>query len=474
MVSGDPELREFVPVPLSGADLTGVLFTDGEVMLRGIFGTSVGTVDDLLKSVFWENLSERHIVPCTRVLESDAIPRSMRHFSMVLEHEAIAPVTYPREWSFEMVRKAALAFLDIVELGDATDYTCKDAHLYNWVFRGTCPVWVDIGSLVPRVSEYSVPWLESFSSDVLFPLRLWDGGMASLATRAVGNPAHPVSTDEAIACIHPVLRGNGILARDLRYAYRGFVFANTIPETSGFRRGVKYLFRTKTMDQVRHLRRSVSRLSYDAPTAWGQYHAEFLDETNRIRPDSRFNRIIELLNDYSPSSVLDLAGNAGVLSEEIAVKMPGTHVCCTDYDAKAIDLLFQRQVRHPTPGLVMAVHDFMSPDANPAEISPVLRFMSDCVLALGVSHHLLLTQGYGYDNIFRALRSYSRRLVFVEYMPLGLHDGTRAPPLPEWYTRENFEASFLKFFTVLHTEQLDVNRILYIGQIRPGIEECVP
>ena len=116
--------------------------------------------------------------------------------------------------------------------------------------------------------------------------------------------------------------------------------------------------------------------------------------------------------------------------------------------------------------LSMAMFDFMESESNFAEIKPQIRFKSDCVIALAVTHHLLLSQGYGYDRIFETIKSYSNRLVFIEFMPLGLYDGRQAPSLPKWYNKENFEASFLKYFTVLQIEQLEINRILYIGQLR--------
>jgi hypothetical protein len=206
-------------------------------------------------------------------------------------------------------------------------------------------------------------------------------------------------------------------------------------------------------------------LSYSASSQWGHYHREFLDNNNQVKQDPRFLRISDLVQDYSPSSVLELAGNAGALTLPMAEKLPGVPVICTDFDSGAIDFLFRRIQRNPLQNFSMAVLDFMSPELNSAEKDPQTRFKSDCVIALAVTHHLLLSQGYRFDQIFKTIGSYSNRIVFIEYMPLGLYDGEKAPQPPLWYTQENFEESFSKFFTVLRVEQLDINRILYIGQI---------
>jgi len=462
------ESEEYLPVPLSGADPVGVLYTNGSVFLRGIHECGIEQIQNLLKSEFWAELSRRKVIPKTRILDRNLIPDSMQHFPLVLEHETLSPVTYPHEWSFEMVKTAGLAFLDIVELADKYGYTCKDAHLYNWLFRGTQPVWVDIGSFMPLPSSTSntLPWLESFYSNVLTPLTIWSDGMPFLANRAIGCPARLFSIDDAIAYNHALFRGQGMLVRNLRFVFRVLFFANSIPENTTLRRGVKHLFMKKPSRKIIQLRNKIQKIFYATPSSWGQYHDEYFDKNNKIKADPRFTRISELIQAYSPSSILDLAGNAGVLSQLIAERLPEVHIICTDYDSNAIDHLYHRIQKHPLSNLSMAVHDFMSPESNSSEKNPQNRFKSDCVIALAVTHHLLLSQGYQYDQIFKIIGSYSNRIVFIEYMPLGLHDGHQSPQLPHWYTQENFEKSFSKFFTLLHTEQLDINRVLFIGQVR--------
>jgi len=392
----------------------------------------------------------------------------MDYFPIVLESEAISPVTYPHEWSFEMVKTTALAFLDLVELADAYGYTIKDAHLYNWVFNSVQPVWVDISSFISlSVSPDSRPWIEEFYANVLTPLNLWNYGMPFLANRAVSCPGRLINIDEAIACNHSNLKGQSVIVRKIRYIVRFFLFANRIPENTVLRRCIKYLFLRKLSKKITQLRNRIKDLNYITPSQWGQYYAQYPNKKNNpITTEARFVRLLELIRSYSPTSILELAGNVGLLSQDLAEKLPEIPVICTDYDTNAIDSLFRQIQKIPMSNLSMAMFDFMESESNFAEIKPQIRFKSDCVIALAVTHHLLLSQGYGYDRIFETIKSYSNRLVFIEFMPLGLYDGRQAPSLPKWYNKENFEASFLKYFTVLQIEQLEINRILYIGQLR--------
>lgn len=458
--------RNYFPVSLSGADSVGVLYTNGNTFLRGIHESSVEQMQSLLGSPFWEELSRRNLVPETRILDRNSVPQSMRHFPLVLEHESISPVSYPYEWSFEMVKSIGLAYLEILELANKFGYSCKDAHPYNWLFRGTNPVWVDIGSFVKlSPSSYSLPWLESFYSCVITPLTIWNDGMPFLATRAMGSPSKLFTIDEAIAYNHFFLRGQGVVMRNLRYGFRALFFANNIPENTIVRCVVKRLFKKNPSKKIVQLKKKVQKIFFAPSTSWGQYHAEYFDENDQVKADPRFTRIVDLIQEYSPSSILELAGNAGVLSQLIAEKLPNIPIICTDYDSGAIDLLFRRIQKVPLSNLSMLVLDFMSPEFNSAEVKPQLRLKSDCVMALAVTHHLLLSQGYSYDQIFKTIQSYSNRIVFIEYMPLGLYDGYQSPQLPLWYTQKKFEDSFTKYFKILHIEQLDINRILYVGSV---------
>jgi hypothetical protein len=460
------ESDSFLPVLLSGADPAGILYTNGSIFLRGIHKDEVKQMQNLLESDFWENLTKRHLVPKTRILDRNLVPTSMDFFPLVLESEAISPITYPHEWSFEMVKTAALAFLDLVELADSYGYTIKDAHLYNWVFNSVQPVWVDMGSFIslPPFSN-SRPWIESFYANVLTPLNLWNSGMPLLANRAVSCPGRLITIDEAIACNHSYLKGQSVIIRKIRSIFRFFLFANNIPENTILRRRIKYLFLKKLSIQVTQLRNRIKDLNYITPSKWGHYHSQLSHKKNYPIPtDVRFTRLLELIPSYSPSSILELAGNVGLLSQALAKNLPEIPIICTDYDTNAIDSLYKQIQKIPISNLSTAVLDFMVSESNSAEIKPQTRFKSDCVIALAVTHHLLLSQGYGYDRIFETIKSYSNRLVFIEFMPLGLYDGKQAPQLPKRYNKENFEASFLKYFTLLQIEQLDVNRILYVGQ----------
>ena len=242
--------------------------------------------------------------------------------------------------------------------------------------------------------------------------------------------------------------------------------AASIREVSARATIFRALFAKKAPGIFRALRDRIEPLKCPTSSAWGAYQDEYLEATGEFALPRRFERIAELVGQHRPGSVIELAGNSGVLSQAIAERYPGFQVVCSDSDAAAIDRLFGRMKSGALPNLSAAVLDFMVPEYSSAEAAPEKRLASDCVLALAVTHHLLLSQGYDYDTIFGKIRGYTKDLALVEFMPLGLHDGGSAPPLPGWYNLDAFSAAFSRYFERLHVEQLDENRVLLVGRVK--------
>ena len=455
----------FKPVSLSGADPAGVLHTDGRRYLRGIHEAYATEIRQVIESGLIEALSSRALFPATAALNAN-VPDELKRYSLVLEHEAIRPMTYPREWSFGMVKATGLAFLEMLEEAWRRGYTSKDAHLFNFLFQGTRPKWVDIGSFARHDRlDAPLPWLAEFNSGILAPLRMWADGSAYLARSAIRHPSTHLPTDEFLAYRYPWLRGRSAFTAKARWLLGWRSNAASIREVSARATIFRALFAKKAPGIFRDLRNRIEPLECPPSSAWGDYQDEYLDGNGKVVMPRRFERIVELVGQHRPQSVLELAGNSGVLSQVIAERYPGTRVICSDCDAAAIDRLFGRVKSGALPNLSAAVLDFMVPEYTTAEIAPEKRFAGDCVLALAVTHHLLLSQGYDYDTVFAKIRGYTKELAFVEFMPLGLHDGRSAPPLPGWYNLDAFNAAFSRHFERLHVEQLDENRILLVGRV---------
>jgi hypothetical protein len=104
------------------------------------------------------------------VLRCTGLPRGQA--AGLLRHERIPFVSYPYEWPFSMLREAALLQLELVAASLEEGMILKDSSPYNVQWRGSRPVFVDVGSFEPlREGE---PWIgyRQFCMLFLYPLML--------------------------------------------------------------------------------------------------------------------------------------------------------------------------------------------------------------------------------------------------------------------------------------------------------------
>jgi hypothetical protein len=216
---------------------------------------------------------------------------------------------------------------------------------------------------------------------------------------------------------------------------------------------------------LERLRRRVLRRKYRGPGGfWSSYQNS--DRTSMQSP--RFRRIAELIRECGATSSLELAGNQGLFSEELLRAEIVARATCTDADERAVDAAYER-TRLAGGALHTAVLDIIYSIMSPFDDPPMARLRSDAVIALAVTHHLLLTQGVPVEQVLRRIAAFAGRFVFVEFMPLGLWDGAKAPPVPSWYNIEWFRAAFVREFDLWHEELLEPNRVLFCGRLRaPG------
>lgn len=123
--------------------------------------------------LFRSKVAEGTLVATERVA-LDSLPDDLptRGAAAVLRHERIPVVSYPYEWPFGMLKDAALLELELLLAALDEGLVLKDGSPYNVQWRGTSPVFVDVGSF-ERLRE-GEPWAgyRQFCMLALYPLML--------------------------------------------------------------------------------------------------------------------------------------------------------------------------------------------------------------------------------------------------------------------------------------------------------------
>lgn len=170
---------EEIKQPRLHADTLGFTFVWKGHFLRGIYPGSEKQATSYFESGFLDEVVNKGLFPKTWISEFEN-----EQFCMIIEHEMISPMLFATEWNSAMLKDAALMVLDIAEVGWKHGYNMVDCHKLNVMFKINRPVYVDLGSFVPRESG-STGWkpYTSFLRSYYFILKMWTSGVPTLAKR---------------------------------------------------------------------------------------------------------------------------------------------------------------------------------------------------------------------------------------------------------------------------------------------------
>ena len=120
------------------------VFVGDEAVFRGLTAEALEDFGALAESSFFAAALERgDIVATERVDDTADVPGD---WAGVLRHDRIGVLSYPYEWSFEMLRDAARLQLELTREALADKLITKDASAFNIQFVGAKPVFIDVGS----------------------------------------------------------------------------------------------------------------------------------------------------------------------------------------------------------------------------------------------------------------------------------------------------------------------------------------
>jgi hypothetical protein len=473
--------------PLSGGDPRGALFTHGDRLLRGIPAEAETEVRELLDRGILDRLAGKGMIP--RTSKSTAV---IPGYPLVLEHEVLPCVTYAHEWTYTMLQDAALFVLRLREELVAEGFDLADAHCDNVTFHQGRPVWLDIGSLMrnsnPRVWVAERRYRQSFE----YPLQIWRRAGDYVGRRLFAGAEYVPREAAWTTCtwwakwLRPsTLRWLSVMA-DAYAAIPGATVvqlrarAGKVPlvgsvlkvlpapcQDAFFRlvsRGGLPGHRCETGSMARRIQRLAKR-GYS--TVWENYHTGVLKEVASFEQYPRFQRVVAHIEQLRPGSVTEIGANQGALARLIQRKLELSRMVCLDIDDGALDR-FYLQTRGGGLPFYHAVIDTMRPFGTHPKIWPEERFRSEMLVALAVTHHMVLGQSNSVEYTLRRMAQFTSKWIMVEYMPWGLSTTPPEAPVPPAYAADRFDRAFRELFTVIAVEQLEPTRTLYVGSLRPS------
>ncbi|MFN6943433.1 MAG: hypothetical protein ACK4ND_00690 [Cytophagaceae bacterium] len=462
-------------ISTNSRDETGKVFTYNGKIFRAIYKHKTAFVKELLGCGLIEELNQKGMFPKTTISDIE-----LEGFELVLEHEVIYPVVLPPQWTFDMLKDAGEFAIVLNQIALKYGYQTMDCHGYNILFKNNDPVYIDFGSFIKVPSGFK-GWFayENFLQSFYYPLKIAEAGNWYFARLVMlqPDPIPHYSFYYFKSSLYKLFKQKTIdlfLSTFYKFKLIRYFSEEEIKEKTPVSLKKLTIFLNKLgilpfqSTNLNALAKKVKNISIkNIQTEWGAYHNDLQDANGLIKSTLRFDQILSVLKGLEVNSVLELGGNQGVFSRIISERTNIETIICTDYDETAVNLMYNllKKTKHRvTPALL----NFVTPNENYYGARVYERFKSDAVFALALSHHLILTQKMSVKSLFEEVIKYSNRYVFIEFMPMGLYSdrSKRKIVTPEWYNVDWFRGNFGDCFTILHEEQLEKNRILFVGEIK--------
>ena len=439
-------------------------------MLRALTAAALEDYRRVAAAPFFARATADGRIVGTELLERP--PAGLDGYAAALRHERVPFVSYPYEWSFSMLRQAALLQLELLLEALDDGAVLKDGSSYNVQWRGATPVFVDVGSLEPLRPGEAWAGYRQFCALALYPLLLqayrgipfnpWLRG--SLEGIAPADMRRLLSVrDLARPGVLTHVRLHSALERRLGASERN---VRAELRDAGFG---KELIRSN----ARRLQRLVRGLRPpEATSAWTRYGP------TTTYDDAGAERKADFVRSAAASRRHRLVWDLGTGHGEHA-RIAAEHsdyVVALDADAAVVDRLFLSLAADGERSILPLVADVADPPPalgwRGRERVPLeQRGRPDLVLCLALVHHLALTANVPLAELVAWLRSLEA-VVVVEFvrpedpMARRLLERKRAGLHPD-YERETFERLLAEAFTVERSEELAAgSRVLYL--CRPG------
>jgi SAM-dependent methyltransferase len=411
------------PVAVGGSfrDPTTRVYASGARILRGVDAETLAHFSALEAAQFFRELaSQGAIVNTTKISGEDHDARSIlaEGWAGVLEHERVPVVSYPYEWTFSMLRDAALLTLHILERAIGAGWILKDATPFNIQFVGTQPVFIDIPSFVPRGKGEHWRAYRQFCMLFLYPLLL-----KAHAGIDFNGPLRAdldgLSPGQAARYFHGFNRfKRGVLSHVVFPAW----VERSVEKKERDRAPAKQRKSGTQSDAmvlglVQSLYRLIERLSHPiSHTAWSQYDRTHSYEEADLVAKRDF--VAQAAQRDRSEIAWDLGSNTGSFAR-IAAENSG-HVIAVDADHDTVERLYlEERMRGGTKITPLFI--------NIANLSPAqgwagrereafdARNRPQLVICLALIHHMALSSNIPIALFLEWLRSLNTRLV-IEFV----------------------------------------------------------
>ncbi|WP_340119784.1 class I SAM-dependent methyltransferase [Pelagibius sp. 7325] len=379
--------------PGSFRDPAGRVVRQGDRIFRVITPEKAEETKAVLDAPFFRRRAGASIVQTwvpsdhDRKSVTSAIPGE---FPLVIEHERLEVISYPFEWPFSLLKRAAELHLEIHLEALEEGFDLSDSSAYNVQFVGTRPLFIDVLSFRRYKAGSYWSGYKQFCEEFLAPLLLtayrgvpfnewYRGNLSGLDLVSLAKLLPARARFSLQAQMHVFMHAR--LMRRIK-SHDGGLAAKQgqlpLASLKGILRGM--------LSYVRSLRPRGLETTY-----WKDY--EFNNSYLPEDAERKRTAVRAFVENAKPALLVDLGCNSGDFSE-LSIAAGAKSTVGVDFDQGALEAAVSRADEQRLP-ILPIYQDLTNPSSSQGWAASergafVERVQPDAVIALAVFHHLAI------------------------------------------------------------------------------------
>ena len=461
-------MKNVAPLPGSFRDPAGQVYDFDGGIFRSVTRFGIEAFETVRKTGFLDRMVASGALLPFEIVQDPEISARFPDAVCLLEHPRLSYVSFPYEWSFPQLKRAALLYLDIAIEALAADVALSDASAYNVQFIGSRPVFIDHLSFKPYTDGAYWFGHRQFCEQFLNPLLLraklgiahnawFRGTQEGVTTEELAmllRPRHKLSVKILAHVVLPARLQRGVQSQSGKTT-------KSISERKGLPRSAYRGLLTQLRGWVNALEPKGG-----SATVWGAYAEQNTYEDIENSQKAAF--IDKFVRKVQPKLTFDLGCNSGAFSE-VALNAGSEQVIGFDFDQIALEKAYHRAAGKSLNLLTLFL-DASNPSPSQGWLQSERpgffeRANADAVLALAFAHHLAIGKNIPLPQVLGWITSLAPNGI-VEFVAKS--DPTVKTMLAmredifHFYSQAAFEAALSQHATVVETSEVTKDgRTLY-------------
>jgi ribosomal protein L11 methylase PrmA len=405
--------------PGSFRDPKGRIFLKDGRVFRTIMPTAVADYEFVRDTGLLQRFAKEGIAISAEPVDPHVIGCAADGATYVLEHPRLPFISYPYEWSFPVLKAAALLHLDVQLKALEVGIALSDASAYNIQFVGTRPIFIDYLSFCRyREGEF---WFghRQFCEQFLNPLLLrsilgvahnawYRGNQEGISTGDLARLMplrRRLSWNVLTQVVLPALLQRSVGQKESKDVAKS-VGASTFPKKS-------------YQGMIEKLHTWIARLqpADTKPTVWSNYADKNTYLSNEVSAKIAF--IADFAATVKPNQLWDIGCNTGDYSK-VALDAGAASVIGFDYDHATLERAFVRAQAENLNFLPLYL-DAANPSPSQGWVEAermgiAQRKSADALISLAFVHHMAITRNIPLDQLVDWLIGFAPHGV-IEFVP---------------------------------------------------------